>query len=198
MIDAEQHPYVEWIAREARRPVLTDQAARERIMSAVRAEPALEHRRRGWHRVFETRSLRLSPAGTALIAAGLVGIGVVAGMFANNRDVRSSGGPSQMAVVPQSQLPVSDSTVKFVFVAPQAGKVSVVGDFNGWDSTKTPMVRAQHSGVWTVELPLSAGRHLYSFVVDGAWSADPSAPLAPDDGFGHANSVKLVRGGSAL
>jgi len=25
-----------------------------------------------------------------------------------------------------------------------------------------------------------------------------NAPLAPDDGFGHANSVKLVRGGSSL
>ncbi|HEY4218062.1 MAG TPA: isoamylase early set domain-containing protein [Gemmatimonadaceae bacterium] len=198
MIDSELHPYVESIAREARRPVSTDRAARERIMAAVRAEPVPVRPRHVWQRVFEPRSLHLSPASTTLIAAGLVGIGVFVGTFAHNRDVRSSGGPSQMAVVPQSQLPVSDSTVKFVFVAPQAGKVSVVGDFNGWDSTKTPMVREPNGGVWTVDLPLSAGRHLYSFVVDGAWSADPSAPLAPDDGFGHANSVKLVRGGSAL
>lgn len=199
MIDSELHPYVETVAREARRPVFTDQAARDRIMAAVRAEPAPERKpTRVWERVFEPRAFRLSPAGSALIAAGLVGIGVLAGTTIHNRDVRSPGGPSQMAVVPQSQLPVSDSTVKFVFVAPQAGRVSVVGDFNGWDSTKTPMVRAPNGGVWTVDLPLSAGRHLYSFVVDGSWSADPSAPLAPDDGFGHANSVKVVRGGSAL
>src|SRR4051812_1812311 len=109
MIDAEQHPYVEWIAREARRPVVTEQATRERIMSAGRAEPVPERRRHGWQRVFDARSVRMSPAGTALIAAGLVGVGVIAGMFANNRDARSPGGPSQMAVVPQSQLPVSDS-----------------------------------------------------------------------------------------
>jgi hypothetical protein len=199
MIDSEQHPYVESIVRDARRPVRTDQAARDRIMAAVRAEPLPERQQPHiWERVFEARTLRLSPAGSALIAAGLVGIGVLAGTFAHNRDVRSQDGPSQMAVVPQSQLPVSDSAVKFVFVAPQAGRVSVVGDFNGWDSTKTPMVREPHGGVWTVELPLSAGRHLYSFVVDGSWSADPSAPLAPDEGFGHANSVKVVREGSAL
>jgi hypothetical protein len=40
---------------------------------------------------------------------------------------------------------------------------------------------------------------VYSFVVDGStWSADPSAPLAPDDGFGRPNSVKIVGRGSAL
>jgi len=51
--------------------------------------------------------------------------------------------------------------------------------------------------VWSVTLPLSVGRHLYAFVVDSQWIADPHAPLAPDDGFGHRNSVVLVRRGSA-
>jgi 1,4-alpha-glucan branching enzyme len=88
--------------------------------------------------------------------------------------------------------------VRFIYVAPQASQVYVVGDFNGWDTTKTPLVRDANAGVWTVALPLSAGRHTYAFVVDGSWSADPYAPLAPDDGFGHANSVKLVRGGKSL
>ena len=37
MIDSEEHPYVEWIAREARRPVLTDPASRARLMAAIRA-----------------------------------------------------------------------------------------------------------------------------------------------------------------
>ena len=41
---------------------------------------------------------------------------------------------------------------------------------------------------------MTAGRHQYSYVVDGkSWSSDPNAPSAPDDGFGHANSVKIVR-----
>jgi hypothetical protein len=196
MTDSELHPYVELIAREARRPVVMDAGARGRIMAAVRAEQA-PRRANVWERMFETRSFTLSPAGTALIAAGLVGIGVVAGVMTNNRDAHTSGGQPSVAVV-TPQLPVSDTVVRFVYVAPAAAKVSVVGDFNGWDDTKTPMVRAANNGAWSVTLPMPAGRHLYGFVVDGTWAADPSAPLAPDDGFGHANSVKLVRRGSSL
>lgn len=198
MIDSNQDSqdtYIEWLAREARRPVATDPAARARIMAAVRMEP-VPHRHHGfWARLGEPRAFSLSPVGSVLLAAGLVGIGVVVGGITNNRDGRQAGQPS-VAVAPQ--LPVSDTVVKFVFIAPQAGQVSVVGDFNGWDATKTPMVRAANSGLWTVALPLTAGRHVYAYVVDGSWSADPSAPLAPDDGFGHANSVMIVRKGSAL
>jgi 1,4-alpha-glucan branching enzyme len=130
-----------------------------------------------------------------LLAAGLVGVGVIAGGFAMNRDGRSVD-QSRIGVAPQ--LPVSDTVVRFVLVAPQAEQVSLVGDFNGWDATQTPMTRAPSNGVWTVTLPLAVGRHVYSFLVDGKWSVDPNAPLAPDDGFGHANSVKIVRRGSAL
>ena len=150
----------------------------------------------------EPRVFRLSPAGSALLAAGLVSIGVIAGNFVThqrnptNRDGRATVGQPTVAVAPQ--LPVSDTVVKFVFVAPQAAKVSVVGDFNGWDVTKAPMVRATNSGLWTIKLPLTTGRHVYAYVVDGSWIADPNAPLAPDDGYGHANSVKIVRRGSAL
>ena len=130
-----------------------------------------------------------------MLAAGLVGIGVFAGGFSTNRDGRALVG---QPVVAAHRLPVSDTVVKFVFLAPQAAKVSLVGDFNGWDATKVPMVRTPNSGLWTVTLPLTAGRHLYQFVVDGTWIPDPSAPIAGDDGFGHANSVKLVQRGSAL
>jgi hypothetical protein len=198
MTEPDQHPYVEWIAREAQRPVVTDLAARERIMLAVRAEPMPMRRSRVWRRVFEPRAFRLSPVSSTLLAAGLVGIGLIAGAVVNNRDVRPTAGEPKVPAFVQ-KLPVSDTVVKFVFVAPQANKVSVVGDFNGWDATTTPMVRTPNSSLWTVTLPLTTGRHVYSFVVDGStWNADPAAPLAPDDGFGHANSVKIVGRGSAL
>lgn len=199
MTDSDQHPYVEWIAREAQRSVVTDPAARERIMLAIRAEPMPKRRSRIWERVFEPRAFRLSPIGSTLLAAGLVGFGIITGLVMNNRDVRPPVGESSIPVAIHPQLPVSDTVVKFVFVAPQASKVSVVGDFNGWDATTTPMVRTPNSSVWTVTLPLTTGRHVYSFVVDGStWNADPAAPLAPDDGFGHANSVRIVGRGSAL
>jgi hypothetical protein len=202
MTDSELHPYVELIAREARRPVVSDPAARERLMAAIRAEPVPSPRRfsRVWERLVQPRVFSLSPAGSALIAAGLVGIGVFAGKFVNNRDDLSrivvSNRPPAVQPLPVST--VTDSVVQFVYVAPQAKTVSIVGDFNGWDATKAPLARVATGGLWTVTLPLSVGRHLYSFVVDGTWQPDPGAPRDPDDGFGHANSVKIVSRGSAL
>ena len=196
MTDSELHPFVESIAREARRPVVTDPAARERIMAAVRAEPVPVKRSGIWGGLVAPRSFTLSPAFGSLLAAGLVGVGIFLGSLAHNRDGQSTAGRPPVAAAPQ--LPVSDTVVRFVYVAPRANAVYVVGDFNGWDTTKTPLSRTSKDGVWSVTLPLSAGRHIYAFVVDGSWSADPHAPLAPDDGFGHANSVKLVRGGSSL
>ena len=204
MTDSELHPYVEWIAREARKPVATDAAARDRVMAAVRAEPAPQRRPQIWARFVAPRAFTLSPIGGALLAAGLVGIGVIAGNFATNRDGHTTVGQPSVAAAPQLSVsdtvarPVSDTVVRFVYEAPQAAKVYVVGDFNGWDTTKTPLVRAPNGGAWTVTIPLPAGRHLYGFVVDGSWNTDPHAPLSPDDGFGHANSVKLVRRGSSL
>jgi hypothetical protein len=196
MTESELHPFVESIAREARRPVVTDPAARERIMAAVRAEPVPVRQSGVWSRLVAPRPFRLSPASIGLLAAGLVGIGVLVGDLALNRDGQSTAERPSGAVA--GQLPVSDTVVRFVYVAPRATTVYVVGDFNGWDTTKTPLSRTSKDGVWSVTLPLSAGRHIYAYVVDGSWSADPHAPLAPDDGFGHANSVKLVRGGSSL
>jgi hypothetical protein len=191
MTDSELHPYVELIAREARRPVVSDPAARARIMAAVRAEP-VPQRRPIWLRAFQPRSISLSPAVGSLIAAGLVGIGVLAGNFVLDRDARNTGG---QLTVGASQLPVSDTV--FVFVAPQAGAVSLVGDFNDWDASKAPLVRVPNSGLWKVTVPLPAGRHLYQFVVDGNWLPDPGAPIAGDDGFGRSNSVRIVGTGSS-
>lgn len=198
MTEPDLNPYVEWIAREARRPVVIDAGARDRVMAAVRAEP-IPHRSftrragQAFQRFAEPRALTVSPAWSSLLAAGLVGIGVFAGVETTNRDGRPTAGQPPAAAV--SQLPVSDTFVKFTFVAPSAKHVTLVGDFNDWDVSKTPMAEA--GGTWTVVVPMPAGRHQYSFVVDGkSWSSDPSAPSAPDDGFGHTNSVKVVGRGS--
>ncbi len=195
MTDSERHPYVELIAREARRPVQTDPAARARIMAAVRAEPLPRPRSSTWERVIAPRSWTLSPLTGSLLAAGLVGIGVIAGALTANRGGRPP--VERVSPVAVKSSPVSDTIVKFVFVAPNAGKVSLVGDFNDWDETRSPMVRAEKDGRWSVTMPLSVGRHVYAYIVDGTWLADPSAPMT-GDGFGHMNSVKLVTKGPTL
>jgi hypothetical protein len=160
-------------------------------MAAVRAEP-IPQRRPIWLRAFQPRPFSLSPAVGGLLAAGLVGVGVLVGSLALNRDGRSAGAP----VAHAEKLPVSDTV--FVLVAPQAAKVSLVGDFNDWDASKSPLVRVPNSGLWKVAVPVPAGRHLYQFVVDGNWVPDPGAPVAGDDGFGRTNSVRIVRAGASL
>jgi 1,4-alpha-glucan branching enzyme len=88
---------------------------------------------------------------------------------------------------------------EFVLQAPQASKVSLVGDFNGWSAAATPMSRTD-DGKWVVKVRLPAGRHVYAFEVDGThgttFMPDPQALRAPDDGFG-PSSVVLVGKGSA-
>jgi hypothetical protein len=84
--------------------------------------------------------------------------------------------------------------VRFALVAPApaARSVAVVGDFNDWSAEATPLRYSPGEGVWSVELPLSAGRHEYTFLVNGAtFIADPSAPASTDD-FGAPNSVVTV------
>ncbi len=83
--------------------------------------------------------------------------------------------------------------LQFVFVAPQAASVSLVGDFNDWDPARSPMQTAQ--GVWATAVRLAPGRYRYAFLVNGVdWRADPGAPTARDDEFGTPSSVVTVGG----
>ena len=114
--------------------------------------------------------------------------------------VRQHGDLRQHEVAERPQLPgsIAPRAVKFVLIAPQAARVSVVGDFNRWDASANPMTTQGRDGTWTISVPLQPGLHTYSFVVDGTqFMPDPAAPLAPDDGYGHQSSVVLV-GGSSL
>lgn len=187
-------PYVEWIVAEARRPVTIDPAARQRLLEAIRAEPAPDRRGGVLAWLVEPRRFVLPPIAAAALAAGLVGIGILGGS-AINRDGRlATERPTADAA--SSRLPdsLAPRVVKFVLTAPQAARVSVVGDFNGWDAAKTPAIR-EKDGTWSTYIPLRPGRYVYSFVVDGThFVSDPAAPIAPDDGYGQKNSVVVVAG----
>jgi hypothetical protein len=143
------------------------------------------------------RPLRFFAAGrygtVALAAAASLVIGTVLGWVLHDRQ----GAPAAPAM-PSGIAEVSTTRelrlVQFVLTAPKASQVTVVGDFNSWDPVATPMVRRE-SGAWTAAIPVSSGRHVYAFIVDGdRWVADPAAPLAPEDGFGIRNSVIVVGG----
>lgn len=82
--------------------------------------------------------------------------------------------------------------VQFVFDFPSASTVIVAGDFNEWSMEQSPMQK-DASGAWTITIPVKAGRHEYSFVVDGkTWMADPRALKGRDDDFGKPGSVIVV------
>lgn len=191
-------PALDHIVAVARRPVAMEPAARRRLLAAVRAEARPARAPSRWRRLTEARALRLSPVAGAALAAGLVGIGVLVGLGLATPDQLADAGPRVLpAVEPVPERTAGDG-VKFVLVAPQAARVSLVGDFNRWDPAANPMERTPTGGTWTVVVPLRAGRHEYAFVVDGKqWIPDPSAPLAPVDGLGAPNSVVLVSGSSS-
>ena len=193
---------IDRVAAELRAPVRLDPALDARVMREVRAgasSPTRERQRSLWRRIAEPRVVRISPLAGVLAAAGIVAL--VASLA---RAPRGATAP-ELAKVPDESPAVGAPVVtpraggpaltQFVLVAPAASRVSVVGDFNDWDAGATPLARMASGGVWTVAVPLSAGRHVYTFVVDGKrWVSDPSAPADNDDDFGRPNSVVTVAG----
>jgi hypothetical protein len=99
-----------------------------------------------------------------------------------------------IALRPHVGVTDAEGLVPFVLKAPHAARVTIVGDFNDWDPTATPMHRAGDNAWWAV-VRLPAGRYHYAFVVDGTrWVADPSAPHDADTDFGRASSVVTILG----
>ncbi len=74
--------------------------------------------------------------------------------------------------------------VQFAVWAPDAGRASVVGDFNGWNTTSNPLESVRSSGIWQGFVPgVSEGaRYKYALQPRGtdAWleHADPYAAAA--------------------
>lgn len=84
-------------------------------------------------------------------------------------------------------------SVRFIFRAPSAVSVSLVGNFNQWDPVRDALHGPDADGTWTIDLPLPSGRYEYRFVVNGTeWVPDPRAPSV-DDGMGGVNSLVIVR-----
>jgi len=80
--------------------------------------------------------------------------------------------------------------VHFALWAPNAKRVSVVGEFNGWDGRRYPMRFRGDSGVWEIFLPELPHGSVYKFEIIGAdgtllpLKADPYAQqsqLRPDN-----------------
>jgi len=79
----------------------------------------------------------------------------------------------------------------FMFLAPQAKHVSVIGDFNNWSPNANPMKR-QPDGGWTTQALLAHGHHRYVFLVDGERTLDPRAQGVTRDSNNEKVSLMAV------
>ncbi|TNC69129.1 1,4-alpha-glucan branching protein GlgB [Rubellimicrobium roseum] len=71
----------------------------------------------------------------------------------------------------------------FAVWAPNARRVSVVGDFNAWDGRRHPMRRRGATGVWEIFVPHVGERHCYKYEIVGPHGE--MLPLKADPvGFG--------------
>ena len=182
---AELDDQIDRIVDTLKQPVRIDPALTARVMAEIERLPALEaDTRSSWGWLRRRWTIRLSPLGGLAGAAGLTALVLAVGRLT------APGGPSNL---PRGTSESPQGT-QFVLVAPKAATVSVVGDFNDWNLSATPLVRAGGDGVWWVTLPLAPGHYRYSFVVDGAtWLSDPEAPRSEDE-FGRPNSVVTIGG----
>jgi hypothetical protein len=75
--------------------------------------------------------------------------------------------------------------------APGAKRVSLVGDFNGWDPAADSM-HPEGADWWELAISLPAGSHQYAFLVDGELLTPPDANSTVKDGFGGRNGLITV------
>jgi Glycogen recognition site of AMP-activated protein kinase len=73
----------------------------------------------------------------------------------------------------------------------RAARVSVVGDWNGWDPSAQPLAE-ERAGRFRARVAVPGGRHEYAFVVDGQTVSPPDAAQYVPDGFGGQNGVLTV------
>ena len=84
--------------------------------------------------------------------------------------------------------------VTFALAEKEVGtKVSVVGDFNGWDPKKTKLVK-RSNGTFSASVTLNKGKHYAFRYVDenGKWLNDEDADAFEVSPFGTENGVVLT------
>jgi len=81
--------------------------------------------------------------------------------------------------------------VRLELSAPDAGSISLVGDFNDWEPNRLMLKDPDQDGVWEIRLRLPKGdSYTYNFIIDEeTWVTDPNALIHVKDGFGGESSI---------
>src|SRR5262245_58206129 len=123
------------------RPIPGEDLSRAGVLERVRRE------RIGTGRTFQVTPLAAAASLIAVLALGAAG----GAAWMKTRTVART--PQPVAIGRDGER----TAVTFVFRAPGASQVAVVGDFNGWDPQATPLRRAALGDAWTAEVPLHRG-----------------------------------------
>jgi hypothetical protein len=145
-------------------------------------------------------SVSLTSAGMLMAAAlvlGFISRGALTALRTDADELATTTSGMQPVAVPAiaagGQREMQAVPVPLVFEGGNARSVAIVGDFNGWDATASPMQRFGTGGPWTATVLAKPGRHVYAFLVDGTTLvADPRAPHARDLDYGGDASVLMV------
>ncbi|HEX2723357.1 MAG TPA: isoamylase early set domain-containing protein [Gemmatimonadaceae bacterium] len=201
--DEPYRPGMENIVRRLRRDIRLGDTFEVRVMAAVHAEALArldsQHAGRGlvergsitwWRRRY---SIRFTPLGGLAMAASVFGMIFLGGRVMSGSLSSTAG--SSVLPPPAIATPASTHEVHFILVDRSAQKVSLVGDFNGWSRTATPLTRSANGAAWTTSIPLGDGRYEYAFIVSDTagerWVADPFASTVKDE-FGTESSIVRV------
>ena len=191
--------FAERIAQPLRAPETLGASFDARVMSAVEAEATRAEGRVRTRRSYtgfwlKPRRIEMSPLAMLAMAAGFAGV-VALGDAAGKRFLYD--GDAAISDVASSSRVDTVRLMRFVFAAPGAREVALMGDFNGWSKDATKLVATGVDGVWSVTVPLDAGRHEYAFLVRDAngerWVTDPTAQRVRDE-FGTESSVVTLGG----
>jgi hypothetical protein len=199
--DPERDPVLRRALDELRKLPAADVAAMRRVVSAAAAarvtpfdcEPGMLSPRRG-------RSIRMWMVVGIAAASAFVGF-ALRGLWTSRSHSASttvalagpSNAPSMVRTAASTELDPAPVQQPFVFNNGRAHKVFVVGDFNRWDPTATPMTRSSDGELWSTVIPVVPGRHMYAFMVDDSlFTLDPNAPKTRDPDLGAEGSIIIV------
>ena len=187
-------PVVRRAIDELRRlPDVSQDAVTKAVAAAAAArvlppadEPVFPERGRSWGR------FRIVAAGGLVAAAAIAGF-VIRGTMTSPSPTRVVATTPVTPAAFSAERAAVPIVEQFVFKAPNARNVAVVGDFNRWDPSTTPMVRSSDGELWSVSIPIMPGRHVYAFMVnDSTLVLDPRAPKSRDPDLGAEGSVRIV------
>jgi len=92
----------------------------------------------------------------------------------------------------QQKAPLFEPTKmkkQFLFHAPEAKSVKIVGNFTDWIPNNDYLMERNEDGTWSKTLELAPGKYQYRFVVDDMWVEDQSNPDTVENPFGGMDSL---------